>query len=153
MHTSKQCKYGPAFIALTPSSSACFLAAFICNFPGCAKRFGLMLYTQVTAMDKHSAGVGSNLQRHKQVAHGIRRARRDRSVLEYKFKFEPLSLSPTLISDTTPMASEIAWDNEGPFSRRSVHWPGLQTVCAHYDRCDSLSILMSCRLRILGENE
>ncbi|KAJ7829197.1 hypothetical protein B0H14DRAFT_2810612 [Mycena olivaceomarginata] len=92
MHTSKQ--------------------SFICDFPGCAKRFG----------------VGSNLQRHKQVAHGIQRAHRDRSVLEYKFKFEPLSLSPTLISDTTPMASEIAWDNEGPFSRRSVHWPGLQTI-------------------------
>ncbi|KAJ7810790.1 hypothetical protein B0H14DRAFT_2862294 [Mycena olivaceomarginata] len=92
MHTSKQ--------------------SFICNFPGCAKRFG----------------VGSNLQRHKQVTHGIRRAHRDRSVVEYKFKFEPLSPSPTLISDTTPMASEIVWDNEGPFSRRSVHWPGLQTI-------------------------
>jgi len=89
---------------------------FRCNFQGCPKKFG----------------VRSNLQRH-QVVHGIPRTGRSRPVAEYKVKFEPLPPCPSLLSDTIPMAAQVIWDNEGPFSRQPVHWPVAQTVGGHQD--------------------
>ncbi|KAF8146924.1 hypothetical protein K438DRAFT_1944301 [Mycena galopus ATCC 62051] len=77
---------------------------FACNIPNCMKKFG----------------VRSNLQRHQQVAHNIRRTRKSRPVAEYEIKFEPPSPCPSLLSDATSTPSRVVWDNEGPFSRRSI---------------------------------
>ncbi|KAF7344456.1 Zinc finger protein C25B8.19c [Mycena sanguinolenta] len=88
--------------------------AFACDVVGCGKKFGLR----------------SNLQRHQQVVHGIRRTGKTSPVSEYKVEFEPPSLSPSLLSDTTSMPSGIIWDNEGPFFRREIQWPSLEMVLA-----------------------
>ncbi|KAJ7913906.1 hypothetical protein B0H13DRAFT_460702 [Mycena leptocephala] len=90
--------------------------AFACNFPGCLKRFG----------------VRSNLQRH-QVAHGIRTTS-GRSIMRaapYEIKFEPHPPCPTLLSDTTSMPTGILWDREGPFTRRPIESPRLQSVALY----------------------
>ncbi|KAJ7640751.1 hypothetical protein DFH06DRAFT_1215126 [Mycena polygramma] len=76
---------------------------FVCDFPGCRKKFG----------------VRSNLQRH-QVAHGVERSGRGRPIGPYEVKFEPPSHGPSVPSDTTSMPTEIVWDHEGPFSRRAA---------------------------------
>ncbi|KAJ6495369.1 hypothetical protein C8R45DRAFT_987018 [Mycena sanguinolenta] len=87
--------------------------AFACDAVGCGKKFG----------------VRSNLQRHQQVVHGIRRAHK--WARDYKVEFEHPSLSPSLISDTASMPpSGLVWDNEGPFSRREINWPSSQTARA-----------------------
>ncbi|KAJ6495368.1 hypothetical protein C8R45DRAFT_986994 [Mycena sanguinolenta] len=92
--------------------------AFACDATGCAKKFGLR----------------SNLQRHQHVVHGIRRMGKRSSISEYKVEFEPPTLSTSLLSDATSMPSGIIWDNEGPLSRREIHWPGSETAHAEPEK-------------------